>query len=113
LVAYFSRTGNTRVIAGQIRRLTIRPPCRGMAQEFISALNAREGHQRYRLPTEAEWEYAARAGTTTSYSFDNARSDLGGHAWFGEDFATGDSHPVGWKAPNPWGLYDIHGNAWE
>ncbi|MDH6357495.1 formylglycine-generating enzyme family protein [Parabacteroides sp. PF5-9] len=83
------------------------------AQEFIHKLNEKEGHNRYRLPTEAEWEYMARAGTTTAYSFGDNANDLGQYAWYGEDFATGGTHPVGQKKPNSWGLYDIHGNAWE
>lgn len=83
------------------------------AQEFIKRLNAKEGHNRYRLPTEAEWEYAARAGTTTAYSFGDNIRDLSRYAWHGEDFAKGGTHPVGQKLPNPWGLYDVHGNAWE
>ena len=83
------------------------------AQKFIQGLNAKEGHNRYRLPTEAEWEYAARAGTTTAYSFGDNISDLGRYAWYGEDFASGGTHPVGQKLSNPWGLSDVHGNAWE
>ena len=85
------------------------------AQAFIAALNRREGVDVYRLPTEAEWEYAARAGTQTAYHFGDAARELALYAWYGDDrtvFFEG-THPVGQKRPNGWGLYDMHGNVWE
>lgn len=83
------------------------------ANEFIKRLNEREGVERYRLPTEAEWEYVARAGTETDYSFGDDSRELSRYAWHGESFGSGSSHPVGQKLPNGWGLYDMHGNVWE
>ena len=81
------------------------------AAEFCKKLSATEG-ERYRLPTEAEWELACRAGTTTQYSFGDDPEKLGEYAWFSgkRDRKT---HSVGKKAPNPWGLYDMHGNVTE
>ncbi len=81
------------------------------AFEFCAKLAEKTG-QETRLPTEAEWECASRAGKDTKWFFGNDPSRLGDYAWF-KDNADGKSHPVGQKKPNPWGLYDIYGNVCE
>ena len=79
----------------------------GDVQEFIGRLNTLEGEARYRLPTEAEWEYAARAGTVG-----DRYGNVDAIAWY-EGNSGGRTHPVGQKAPNAWGLHDMLGNVWE
>ncbi|NQT36633.1 MAG: formylglycine-generating enzyme family protein, partial [Planctomycetes bacterium] len=85
------------------------------AQEFCRKLSSKEGRT-YRLPTEAEWEYACRAGSKTRYSFGDDVSKYGAYAWYknntddvGEEYA----HRVGLKRANAWGLHDMHGNVFE
>jgi formylglycine-generating enzyme required for sulfatase activity len=84
------------------------------AAAFCRKLSQREG-KTYRLPTEAEWEYACRAGTTTQFSFGDSDSSLGDYAWFAGDAPVTQqyAYPVGQKKPNPWGLYDMNGNVSE
>ena len=93
------------------------------AKTFIKKLNQQERENgalppgwEYRLLTEAEFEYAARAGSNTRFCFGDDESELGDYGWFednAEDAGEAYAHRVGTKKPNKWGLYDMHGNCWE
>ena len=82
-------------------------------QSFMAHLNESLGEERYRLPTEAEWEYACRAGTTTTWSWGEEVNRVKEYAWCLNSRGRPGTHPVGELLPNPWGLYDMHGNVWE
>jgi formylglycine-generating enzyme required for sulfatase activity len=81
-------------------------------QQFLQRLNARRDGHTYTLPSEAQWEYACRAGSTSDYCFGDDEGQMGAYAWYGDN-SGGSTYPVGQKKPNAWGLYDMHGNVWE
>lgn len=81
-------------------------------EEFIQRLNQKEKTTKYRLPSEAEWEYAAQAGLSGEYGFAGALGELAQYGWYGQPGNVG-TRPVGQRKPNAWGLYDMHGNVWE
>ena len=81
------------------------------AVRFCEELSKRIG-QKVKLPTEAQWEYACRAGSTGKYCFGDDVNELGNYAWYNKNSA-GKTHPVGEKLANSWGLHDMHGNVWE
>ena len=133
--------GKTEVTQGQFKRVMGTEPWKGEdyvqadkdcpatyvdwndATAFCQKLTGLErkagklkANEEYRLPTEAQWEYACRAGTTTTFSFGNDEQQLGEYAWFdGNGTSAGETyaHKVGLKKPNPWGLHDMHGNVAE
>jgi formylglycine-generating enzyme required for sulfatase activity len=110
--SYFSASGRGKDhVSGDTLQFPVEQVSWNDAVDFCSKLSEQEGVE-YRLPTEAEWEYACRAGITTAYSFGNDVSQIGEYAWY-DGNSEENTHPVGELKPNAWGLYDMHGNVYE
>ena len=101
-------TGNKRLPVEQVAWDVAIQFC----QKLSESPEERQAGRTYRLPTEAEWEYACRAGSTTAYCFGDKQAQLADFAWYKKN-AGRRTHAVGEKKPNAWGLYDMHGNVWE
>jgi formylglycine-generating enzyme required for sulfatase activity len=101
-------TGRMRIPVNDVSWKACKEFCRRLTRQLPRGGPLRE----IRLPSEAEWEYACRAGSQAQYGFGDSEDDLGKHAWF-EDNSDGGPHVVGSKRPNAWGLYDMHGNLYE
>ncbi len=107
--------GKTEITNEQYRRFRPNHPGEDVLPALgLSWFDARAACEYFggRLPTEAEWEYAARAGGRTAWSFGDEEEQLGDYAWYDKN-ADDTPHPVGKKKANDWGLYDVHGNVWE
>jgi formylglycine-generating enzyme required for sulfatase activity len=115
--SWFSKEGGgkNRVEGLDTSRFPVEQVSWNEAVAFCEALNRLDAKKptgwKYALPTEAQWEYACRAGVTTPYFFGDA-DDLGKYAWYGVN-AEGRTHKVGTRTPNPWGLFDMNGNVWQ
>jgi formylglycine-generating enzyme required for sulfatase activity len=110
--SYFSALGKGKDrVSGDTSQLPVEQVSWNDAVAFCGKLSDEEGVE-YRLPTEAEWEYACRAGATTAYSFGDDARQLPQYAWQSGN-SNNTTHPVGGLKPNAWGLFDMHGNVWE
>jgi formylglycine-generating enzyme required for sulfatase activity len=86
--------------------------CRKLTVKVAQASSPASVGRTFRLPTEAEWEYACRTGSSTRFCFGDSDNGLGDYAWY-DGNSGNQTHPVGQKKPNAWGFYDMHGNVWE